>query len=106
MVSFPYPEKGDVARPLDEGCYSCVHTVYCQAWYWFKTSNKNRSATQGLGTSCLSWSNQEADRITVVTEADLDDNDYMNNYDLAHNPDMNDEVQPISSSNRYRGGEY
>ena len=100
--SFPFPEKGNISRSDDEGCLSCVHKSYCQAWYWFRINNHTKNYI-GMGTSCLSWSNNDSERITEITQGDIDENIRFEIEGLAKDPNQNDETLPISSNSRNRG---
>lgn len=83
-MSFPYPKIGTLRRNAGEGCGSCVHRQYCQAFYWLyrNASNPSVSGKPGevidkyLGIQCESWSDNLNDRITTWNDDDLDFNDY------------------------------
>jgi len=68
-LSFPYPKNGDVNRPAGQGCTTCVNSVNCQALYWFKRYGQ-RDIDEYNGIACLSWSDDEIDRITTRNEDD------------------------------------
>ncbi len=81
-LSFPYPQMGSVLRNPGEGCSSCVHKEYCQAFYWMyryeQLPSNSGKRTEGvddhLGIQCASWSSDPAQRITTVTQDDIDEN--------------------------------
>jgi len=82
QLSFPYPEMGTVRREPGQGCGSCVHRKYCQAFYWLyryaQHPSKNNKAgevlDEHLGIQCASWSNDPAQQIRTWTQGDLDYN--------------------------------
>lgn len=80
-LSFPYPQLGTIKRAFGEGCSSCVHREYCQAFYWYyryaqfpSTTGKGETVDDHLGIQCASWSDNINDRITTITQDDLDEN--------------------------------
>mgnify|MGYP006292359633 CR=1 FL=1 len=82
-LSFPYPKLGTIKRAPGEGCSSCVHREYCQAFYWLyryaqypSTTGKNTAGVNDhLGIQCASWSDNINDRITTWTQDDLEENE-------------------------------
>ena len=76
--SFPPPELGNVQRPKGQGCIGCVHYLYCQEMYWYRTYNRSEGVDLNMGTKCASWSNNEADKHFVPNEYDLTENERLN----------------------------
>lgn len=74
--SFPYPTNGAIKRPVGQGCLSCVHKGYCQAFYWLQRYTQ-KGVDDHNGIQCNSWSNNVADIVTDVTQTDLDEVDYI-----------------------------
>lgn len=76
-LTFPYPTTG-IPRKKGQGCASCVHTKYCQAFYWYyryaqfpTTTGKNvDTIDEHLGISCNSWSDNENDRLDPISDGD------------------------------------
>jgi len=77
-LTFPYPTTG-ISRSKGQGCSSCVHTKYCQAFYWYYryaqypsvTGKSDSTVDQHLGISCNSWSDNEADRLNPIAPGDI-----------------------------------
>lgn len=77
-LTFPYPTTGATRSP-GQGCSTCVHTKYCQAFYWYYrdaqfpsvTGKSDSGVDSHLGTSCNSWSNDESSRLHPSSEGDL-----------------------------------
>lgn len=109
-LSFPYPQIGTIKRPKGEGCSSCVHRVYCQAFYWYyryaqfpSEDGKNEHVNENLGTMCASWSDNINDRITTITQDDLDENYRLAAVDqILTEPFRNGITDPVTAS-QYRG---
>ena len=81
-ISFPYPEIGTTKRPAGQGCSTCVHSVYCQAFYWLRRDASRPSVTgkgydpvdAHLGTACKEWTDDINQRITQITTGDIEEN--------------------------------
>jgi hypothetical protein len=77
-LSFPYPSLLAAPRARGKGCVSCVHNTYCPALYWLRRgSNVGGIHLQPLdddrlGLACGSWSDNAADIVKTVTDADLE----------------------------------
>ena len=71
--SFPYPELGSIARPSGQGCTSCVHKRYCEAFYWFVRRDVIYSDSH-VGLACSSWSNLESDSVQFGNKYDVNEN--------------------------------
>ena len=108
-LSFPYPVMGSIRRPVGQGCGSCVHREYCQAFYWLyryaQHPSKNNKAgevlDEHLGIQCASWSNNPNDRITTVTQDDLDYNYRLGVTDaILTEPFRNGITDPVTGSDR------
>jgi len=103
-ISFPYPTIGGEKRPTGQGCITCVHQAYCQAWYWFRVFQPigGLRLSGNIGTQCLQWSDDEVDRITEVTQDDLDENDRLNTEfgGILREPDTGGIVEPTTGSRR------
>jgi hypothetical protein len=107
-LSFPYPTMGSVRRDSGEGCSSCVHRQYCQAFYWFYRNDYLPSVTGKtgeevdpyLGVQCNSWSKDEADRITTWNDDDLEYNDYYNDEGILREPFDSGLTEPTTGSDR------
>jgi len=106
-ISFPYPTTGKNRRPGGQGCSTCVHREYCQAFYWYyryeqfpTDSGKNdRSLDQNLGTACEPWSDDENDRITEITAADLAENERLAvEEDILTEPFRNGITDPVTAN--------
>jgi len=67
---------GSVARPRGQGCLSCQRQTYCPAVYWFERYTQEK-LTVDNGRQCASWSTDPADKVTTVSQADLDENEYI-----------------------------
>lgn len=77
-LTFPYPLQGEEIRPKGQGCTSCVHQTYCPAVYWYYRYGL-RNLTDDNGRACVSWSDDLDDQVRTVSQADLDENEYMYN---------------------------
>ena len=77
-LTFPYPLIGTTNRPRGQGCVGCVHRTYCPAVYWFQRYGQ-RELTLDNGRACQSWSTNSADKVTTVSQNDLDENEYIYN---------------------------
>ena len=76
-LTFPYPINGPTRRPRGDGCTSCVHKTYCPAVYFWRLHSGNFfEFDAGQGTKCASWSNQVADMVVTVSDADLNYAEY------------------------------
>jgi hypothetical protein len=84
-ISFPYPTQGTVARPRGQGCLSCVHKKYCQAFYWY-IRETDYNVTEQNGLACESWSDDPRDIVTEITADDLAENARLNNKGLLLEP--------------------
>ncbi len=71
--SFPYPELGKKTRPAGQGCRSCVHKPYCEAFYWFVRRDVVFSDSH-VGLACLSWSENPADNVQFGNKYDVNEN--------------------------------
>jgi hypothetical protein len=74
--SFPYPVNAAEARPVGQGCLSCVHKDYCQALYWYKRYTF-KGPDNHNGIQCASWSDNPADIVTAHNQRDLDEEQYI-----------------------------
>jgi len=101
-ISFPYPQTGGVVRPPGQGCTSCVHNEYCQAYYWFRRYVQP-AVDDHNGTNCLQWSDDPADRITKITQADLDYNEMLNEEGILTEPNRNGITEPVTGGRRREG---
>ena len=104
--SFPYPELGDVVRPLDQGCRVCVHQTYCPAIYWFRRGLDSRAfreqpiENKNMGRACTSWSTNLADVVKTVNQRDLDENEYMWIQGIGSEANRGGITAPVTGSNR------
>lgn len=87
QFSFPYPKVGGEVRAVGEGCTACVHRTYCPAIYWFRRYGQS-TVSPHQGRQCLSWSDDPADRISGYTQADVDENDYLNDQGIPVEPTL------------------
>jgi hypothetical protein len=71
--SFPYPELGKTARPAGQGCRTCVHKTYCEAFYWFVRRDVIFSDSH-VGLACLSWSENPDDNVQFGNKYDINEN--------------------------------
>lgn len=99
-LTFPYPLIGSTVRPPGQGCLSCVHQTYCPAVYWFNRYTQ-RDLAENNGRACASWSNNPADRVTTVAQADLDENEYIYNQGIGSEANRNGLTDPLTASDRY-----
>ena len=77
-MTFPYPVQGGAPRPAGQGCLSCVHQTYCPAVYWWKRYGQN-GLDEYVGRACISYSSDPSDIVTVVSDSDRAENEYMKN---------------------------
>jgi len=94
-LTFPYPKIGTVNRGAGEGCKTCVHQLYCEAYYWWRR-RVQKEADDYTGVACESWSNNEADRIRDWTEEDYEENDYLNDQGILREPNGNAMTDPTT----------
>jgi hypothetical protein len=97
-LSFPYPSSGGEIRPAGNGCVgSCVHRVYCPAYYWLERyQNRKDIQSATLGTNCASWSGDPADRIIGVNSDDIAQNDRLNDEGILTEADTGGIVEPTT----------
>jgi hypothetical protein len=90
-LSFPYPVRGSVDRGVGNGCTSCVYYSICPANYYNRRYNyESGRPDPHNGTSCLSWSNNPADKWTVPpNEDDLKEEEYIYNQGIGSEPNRN-----------------
>lgn len=69
-VTFQTPVIGKIKRPRGQGCTSCVHQYYCQNLYWY-IRNQERTVSDDFGCACLSWNNEESQRLNPKEEGDI-----------------------------------
>lgn len=100
---------GTVRREPGQGCGSCVHRKYCQAFYWFyrnaqfpsRTGKAGEELDTHLGIQCNSWSNDPAQRITTWNQADLDYNEHWGETDpILIEPFSSGIDDPVTASDR------
>jgi len=99
-ISFPYPQMGTVRRDPGQGCTTCVHNVYCQAYYWLRRYAIEPGMDDHLGIQCAEWSDDPAERITDITQADLDENDRLNDDGILVEPFRNGITDPVTGNSR------
>ena len=69
--SFAYPKIGKTRRVEGQGCTSCVHTFYCEAYSRLMDRQGDPFRLEPTwGISCESWSNRKQDYVPR-TEEDL-----------------------------------
>lgn len=95
-LTFPYPLSGGMIRPRGQGCLSCVHNTYCPAVYWFQRYTQ-QELTLSNGRNCLSWSNNPADKPTLVQAPDLAENEYIYLQGIGAETQRNN-IGPVSGS--------
>jgi len=105
--SFPYPELGNMVRPIDQGCRVCVHQTYCPAMYWFRRGGDSRGEVQqpvdnpNMGRACASWSSDPKDKLPGIPNArDLSEEEYMYNQGIGSEANRNGIVDPITATYR------
>jgi hypothetical protein len=96
-LTFPYPLIGVTNRPRGQGCLSCVHRTYCPAVYWFNRYTQE-NLTEDSGRACASWSDNPADKATVVAQADLDENEYIYNQGIGSEANRNGITAPVTGN--------
>jgi len=96
-LTFPYPLIGSVARRPGRGCLACVHQAYCPAVYWFKRYTQ-RSLDGHSGRACASWSDDPADRVEAVAQADLDENEYIYNQGIGSEANRGGITDPVTGN--------
>lgn len=96
-LTFPYPLIGSVNRPRGQGCLSCVHQTYCPAVYWFYRYKQN-DLTEESGRACASWSDDPADKVTMVAQADLDENEYIYNQGIGSEARRGGVTDPVTGN--------
>jgi hypothetical protein len=98
-LSFPYPLLGKEIRPQGQGCIVCVHKMYCPAVYWFKRYGFT-DLTSDNGRSCDSWSDNPDDKVTTITESDIEANNYIYLQGIGSESDRNGLTSPTTGSSR------
>jgi hypothetical protein len=96
-LTFPYPLIGETNRPRGQGCLSCQHRTYCPAVYWFNRYTQE-SLTEDSGRACASWSDNPADKVTAVAQADLDENEYIYNQGIGSEANRNGITAPVTGN--------
>ena len=94
-LTFPYPLMGTAKRKSGQGCMVCVHRTYCPAVYWFERYTQE-DITEDNGRQCASWSTDPADKVSVVAQADLDENEYIYNQGIGSEPNRNGITDPVT----------
>ncbi len=96
-LTFPYPLIGSVVRPLGQGCLACVHRTYCGAIYWFNRYTQ-RQLEDHMGRACESWSDDMADQVRTVAQADLDENEYIFNQGIGSEANRSGITDPVTGN--------
>jgi hypothetical protein len=101
-LTFPYPLIGTVVRPPGQGCSTCVHQTYCPAVYWFRRYGLTQQPIDDvrLGRACASWSNNPADQIRTVAQADLDEEKYMYDQGIGSEANRSGITTPTTGGDR------
>lgn len=99
-LTFPYPELGGEIRPRGQGCLVCVHRTYCPAVYWFNRYTQEQ-VTENMGRNCQSWSDDEVDKVTTVSQNDLDENKYIYDQGIGSEANRNGITSPVTGSEGY-----
>jgi len=105
-LTFPYPQIGEIIRPPGDGCSTCVHGTYCPVLYWFRRGAESKGFAEQpiddiyLGRACDSWSDNPADKSTVVTQSDIDENEYIYNQGIGSEANRNGITSWITAGDR------
>jgi len=97
-LSFPYPVSGGEVRDAGNGCIaSCVHRMYCPAFYWLaRYQNRQDIRSSSLGTNCAAWSDNPADRIIGNTPDDIAQNERLNDDGILTETDTGGIIEPVT----------
>ena len=98
-LTFPYPQIGNVNRPAGQGCIGCVHESYCPAVYWWKRNNL-RDLELTTGRACSSWTQDPAQRVTTISEHDLEEVDYQFIQGIGSEANRNGINTPVTGGDR------
>lgn len=96
-LTFPYPLIGTTNRPKGQGCLSCVHQTYCPAVYWFKRYGQ-RHLTEENGRACAEWSTDQNDKVTTVSQNDLDEEEYIYNQGIGSEANRSGITNPVTGN--------
>ena len=96
-LTFPYPLQGVTVRPTGQDCLSFVHQTYCPAVYWLYRNVQN-DLTENMGRQCASWSDDLADQVRTVAQADLDEVEYIYDQGTGSEARRNGIVTPVTGA--------